>query len=153
MPWAIRRGSRARSSARRRRLSCPRITSSRAASTPAHVATVTVELGVEVVDVADGPDAVRVALRDVTTGATRFVEADYVVGADGAYSAVRRSVGMPMHGSDRLATTTTALFRAPLWELLGDYRYGIYGVDHAEARAPSCRQVTATGGCSGSTLP
>ena len=94
--------------------------------------TVTVELGVEVVDVADGPDAVRVALRDVTTGATRFVEAEYVVGADGAYSAVRRSVGIPMHGSDRLATTTTALFRAPLWELLGDYRYGIYGVDHAE---------------------
>jgi hypothetical protein len=37
-----------------------------------------------------------------------------------------------MHGPDRLAAAATALFRAPLWELLGTHRYGIYGVDHPE---------------------
>ena len=31
-----------------------------------------------------------------------------------------------------LAAAATALFRAPLWELLGTRRYGIYGVDHPE---------------------
>jgi 2-polyprenyl-6-methoxyphenol hydroxylase-like FAD-dependent oxidoreductase len=73
-----------------------------------------VELGAEVVDVSDRPDAVRVALRDVATGTMRLVDARYVVAADGANSTVRRAVGIAMHGPDRLAATTTALFRAPL---------------------------------------
>ena len=93
-----------------------------------------VELGAEVVEVADRPDAVRVALREGASGATRFVHARYVVAADGAHSAVRRAVGIPMHGPDRLAASATALFRAPLWELLGAHRYGIYVVEHAEGQ-------------------
>ena len=96
-----------------------------------------VVLSTEVVDVLDGPDAVRVTLRDAVTGATRVADAAYLVAADGAHSAVRRAVGLPMHGPDRLAAAATALFRAPLWELLGTRRYGIYGVDHPEGRAPS----------------
>ena len=93
-----------------------------------------VQLGTEVVDVAAGPDAVRVALRDTGTGvagATRVVDAGYVIAADGASSAVRRAVGIPMHGPDSLSAAATALFRAPLWDLLGPHRYGIYVVDHA----------------------
>ena len=91
-----------------------------------------VVLGTEVVDVLDGPDAVRVTLRDAVTGATRVADAAYLVAADGAHSAVRRAAGLPMHGPDRLAAAATALFRAPLWELLGTRRYGIYAVDHPE---------------------
>ena len=91
-----------------------------------------VVLGTEVVDVLDGTDAVRVTLRDAVTGATRVADAAYLVAADGAHSAIRRAVGLPMHGPDRLAAAATALFRAPLWELLGTRRYGIYGVDHPE---------------------
>jgi 2-polyprenyl-6-methoxyphenol hydroxylase-like FAD-dependent oxidoreductase len=45
---------------------------------------------------------------------------------------VRRAAGIPMHGPDRLAASATAVFRAPLWELLGAHRYGIYAVDHPE---------------------
>jgi 2-polyprenyl-6-methoxyphenol hydroxylase-like FAD-dependent oxidoreductase len=59
-------------------------------------------------------------------------DAAYLIAADGAHSAVRRAVGLPMHGPDRLAAAATALFRTPLWELLGTHRYGIYGVDHPE---------------------
>jgi putative polyketide hydroxylase len=88
-----------------------------------------VELGAEVVDVADGPEAVRVTLRG-GTGATRVVEAAYVVAADGAHSTVRRALGIPMHGPDRLAHSAIALFHAPLWDLLGTHRYGIYSVAH-----------------------
>jgi 2-polyprenyl-6-methoxyphenol hydroxylase-like FAD-dependent oxidoreductase len=96
--------------------------------------TAEVQLGTEVIDVVNGPDASLVALRDTGTGdagATRQVDAGYVIAADGAYSAVRRAVGIPMHGPDNLSATATALFRAPLWDLLGSHRYGIYVVDHA----------------------
>ena len=93
-----------------------------------------VELGAEVVEVAGRPEAVGVALRDAATGATRAVDARYVVAADGAHSAVRCALGIEMHGPDRLAASATALFRAPLWDLLGVHRYGIYGVDHAEGQ-------------------
>ncbi len=93
-----------------------------------------VELGTEVVDVAEGPDAVQVVLRDSTTGAERVVETGYVVAADGFRSAVRHAIGIPMDGPDNLSTSAMALFRAPLWDLLGGHRYGIYGVDHAEGQ-------------------
>jgi putative polyketide hydroxylase len=85
-------------------------------------------LGTEVIDLAEGPDGVRVALRDATTGATRVLDAGYVIGADGARSVVRRAAGIAMRGPDRLAASATALFTAPLWEVLGAHRYGIYGV-------------------------
>jgi 2-polyprenyl-6-methoxyphenol hydroxylase-like FAD-dependent oxidoreductase len=91
-----------------------------------------VRLGAEVVGVTDGPDGVRVTLRDTATGATSAVAAGHLVAADGAHSAVRRAVGIPMYGPDRLAATATALFRAPLWDLLGARRYGIYVVERPE---------------------
>jgi 2-polyprenyl-6-methoxyphenol hydroxylase-like FAD-dependent oxidoreductase len=87
-----------------------------------------VALGTEVVSVVQDHHAGRVELRDVTTGATRVEEADYVVAADGGRSTVRPAVGIAMHGQDRLAFTASALFRAPLWQLLGEHRYGIYVV-------------------------
>jgi 2-polyprenyl-6-methoxyphenol hydroxylase-like FAD-dependent oxidoreductase len=93
-----------------------------------------VELGAEVVGIAERPDGVRVTLRDAATGATRAVDARYVVAADGARSAVRRAVGIAMHGPDRLANSATALFRAPLWDFLGPCRYGIYVVSHAQGQ-------------------
>jgi 2-polyprenyl-6-methoxyphenol hydroxylase-like FAD-dependent oxidoreductase len=89
-------------------------------------------LGTEVVDVAVDADGARAVLRDVRTGATRVVRAQYLVGADGAHSAVRRALGIPMRGPDRLAEAVSALFRAPLWELLGAHRHGIYFVSDPE---------------------
>ena len=91
-----------------------------------------VALGTEVVGLTHETDAVRVTLRDRTTGAERFVRAGYVVAGDGAHSTVRRAVGIPMHGPDDLLASATVLFHAPLWELLGPHRYGIYAVEHPE---------------------
>ncbi|SNQ47257.1 Tetracenomycin polyketide synthesis hydroxylase tcmG (fragment) [Frankia canadensis] len=84
------------------------------------------------VDVVDGPESVLITLRDTTTGATSLVEARHVVAADGAHSATRRAVGVAMHGPDRLEDGANVLFHAPLWDLLGEHRYGIYAADDGE---------------------
>jgi putative polyketide hydroxylase len=87
-----------------------------------------VELGTEVVRVEDRADRVRVVLRDTATGASRVVDAVYLIAADGVRGTVRRSLGIELHGPDRLVDAVSTQFRAPLWELLGDLRYGIYHI-------------------------
>ena len=58
----------------------------------------------------------------------------YVVGADGAYSAVRRMVGISVSGeADTGLSGVQVVFRAPLWELLGDLRCVLYSVTSPSA--------------------
>jgi 2-polyprenyl-6-methoxyphenol hydroxylase-like FAD-dependent oxidoreductase len=59
----------------------------------------------------NGPQRVEATVRDLRTGATRAVTADYLVGADGGASMVRESAGIPMSGSGALTYTTNVLFR------------------------------------------
>jgi putative polyketide hydroxylase len=92
-----------------------------------------VELGTEVVSVEDRADRVRVVLRDTAAGASRVVDARHLIAADGVRSTVRRSLGIELHGPDRLVDAVSTQFRAPLWELVGDLRYGIYAITHAKA--------------------
>jgi putative polyketide hydroxylase len=92
-----------------------------------------VALGTEVTGVETRPDGVRVTLRDMRSGDVRVVHARYLVAADGAHSAARAALGIPMRGPDRLADAVTALFRGPLWELVGEHRHGIYFVTHPQA--------------------
>jgi putative polyketide hydroxylase len=91
-----------------------------------------VELGVTVAGVSARPDGVRVALRDALGGST-LVDARYLIAADGAYSSVRGQLGISMVGSDRLVGAASALFRAPLWEVVGDCAYGLYAISNPEA--------------------
>jgi putative polyketide hydroxylase len=88
----------------------------------------TVLLGTEVAGVEPRPGGVRALLRPTGGGAQRTVEARYLVAADGAHSPTRAAPGIPMLGPDNLATATSVLFRAPLWELVGEHRYGLYAV-------------------------
>ena len=90
----------------------------------------TIRTGTEVVSV----DGESVALRDVRTGATWRAHARFVIGADGARSAVRTSLGIAMRGPDRLKDGITAVFRAPLWRLLGERRHVIYSVTKPDMR-------------------
>lgn len=91
-----------------------------------------VRLGVTVTGVEPFEDGVQAVLRDAATGESEVVHARYLVAADGAHSTLRSGLGVAMHGPDRLAAGGSALFRAPLWDLVGEQRYGIYVVDHPD---------------------
>jgi putative polyketide hydroxylase len=56
----------------------------------------------------------------------RRVRARYVIGADGLRSRVREQLGIATEGSENLGERLVVLFRAPVWELIGEHRYGIY---------------------------
>jgi putative polyketide hydroxylase len=92
-----------------------------------------VRFGAELVGFDQDPDGVTVVLADRATGAERRVAAAYLVGADGAHSRVRARLGVAMDGPDHLAEHLTALVEAPLGEVVGDRRYGIYHLRHPEA--------------------
>ena len=110
-----------------------------------------VHLHTEVVGVEDRAEGVEVVLRDCASGDVRTVRARYLVAADGAHSRIRTALGIAMRGPDGLGHVVTALFRAPLWAVLGEHRYGIYSVGRpARRRAPSCPPAAAT---AGSTAP
>ena len=65
----------------------------------------------------------------------RQVQTIYVIGADGLRSRVRKEVGISVNASEGLAQRLAVIFRAPLWELLGDRRYGIYFITGASEDA------------------
>src|SRR4051794_399015 len=90
-----------------------------------------VEFGREVVrlDVAD--DGAEALVRDGDR--TEVVRARYVIGADGAHSVVRSALGIEMRGPGAVGTTSvSAAFTAPLWELVGEPRYGLYPMVHPD---------------------
>jgi 2-polyprenyl-6-methoxyphenol hydroxylase-like FAD-dependent oxidoreductase len=89
--------------------------------------------GTELVGLDSRPDGVEAVLHDEARG-LRTVRARYAIGADGAYSAVRGALRIPMHGPGVMVDAVAALFYAPLWRLLGERRYGIYPITHPEAR-------------------
>jgi 2-polyprenyl-6-methoxyphenol hydroxylase-like FAD-dependent oxidoreductase len=91
------------------------------------------EFATEIVGVDNGPDGVHAVVRDTASGDERVVRARYLVAADGAHSTVRRALGIPMRGPDHLAEVVTALFRAPLWDVVGEHRHGIYSVIRPDA--------------------
>ncbi|MGH3971912.1 MAG: FAD-dependent monooxygenase [Pseudonocardiaceae bacterium] len=94
-------------------------------------------------------DGVRATLRDQVSGAVTTAEARFVVAADGAHSTVRNTLGIPMHGPDRVRESLLALFVAPLWDVVGERRYGIYLTGQVEAEGlfgmPATGQAKAEG--------
>jgi putative polyketide hydroxylase len=84
-----------------------------------------VEFGTELVDVVNRADGVRATLRN-ERGDVRLVSARYLVAADGAHSSVRKQLGVTMAGQGAEFRGAQVVFHAPLWQLLGDHRYGLY---------------------------
>jgi 2-polyprenyl-6-methoxyphenol hydroxylase-like FAD-dependent oxidoreductase len=84
-------------------------------------------LGAELVTVEGTTAGVHAHVR-TADGEQQVIRSRYLVAADGASSLLRRGLGIPMNGPDRQLEGVTALFRAPLWDVLGGHRYGIYYV-------------------------
>ena len=74
---------------------------------------VTIEYGQEFVGFTQRPDSVTVRIMDHTAGAERTLEVDYLVGADGARSAVRDAIGAKMEGRYGLSRNYNTIFSAP----------------------------------------
>jgi putative polyketide hydroxylase len=94
------------------------------------------ERGVELVALEQGSDGGHVLTLAGPNERRRHVHARYVIGADGLRSRVREALGIATEGSEKLAQRLAVLFRAPVWELVGEHRYGIYFVtDEPEGRS------------------
>jgi len=65
------------------------------------------------------------------------IRARYLVGADGVRSRVREALGIASEGVGRLADRFAVLLHAPLWELVGDHRYGIYFLGDGSSFIPA----------------
>jgi 2-polyprenyl-6-methoxyphenol hydroxylase-like FAD-dependent oxidoreductase len=94
---------------------------------------VDIRFGTELVTLEQDSESVTVGLWDASEQTSFEVRAGYVVAADGAHSSVRAMLGIPMEGPDNLVEHSTVLFRAPLWDVLGDRRHGIYVITRPEA--------------------
>ncbi|HZA59214.1 MAG TPA: FAD-dependent oxidoreductase [Solirubrobacterales bacterium] len=96
-------------------------------------------LGAEVFDLRTSESGVRARVR-LAGGAVTEVRASYLVAADGANGPIRRMLGIRASvGTAEHART--ALFRAPLWDVVGEIRHGIYSVTH-----PSPATILPAGG-------
>jgi len=91
-----------------------------------------IERGTVLESAVQDADGIRVTVRDAE-GAARTVRAEYLVGADGIRSTVRRELGIPASPPDHSGHRIGVQFRAPeLWALLGDRRFVLYVSDHPE---------------------
>ena len=85
---------------------------------------VSIRLGVELIALDQDDDGVTATLREHDDTST--IRAAYVIGADGAHSAVRDLTGITMEGPGDLGAYLATLFRAPMADVVGARRHGLY---------------------------
>ncbi len=86
----------------------------------------TVCFGAELVGLRLHDERVRATLLDRRSNEQRLVDARYLIGADGAHSAVRTLAGISMEGSDGLAVYDRVEFVADLDGAVGARRHALY---------------------------
>lgn len=89
-----------------------------------------VRLSTTLTEVEQRSDGVEARLRHAGGSQSR-VRARHLVAADGVRSGVRDAVGIEAPGPEQVGVSLGAMFRAPLWDLVGQHRYGIYAI-HGE---------------------
>ena len=92
-----------------------------------------IRLGCQLLSITQDDSGVRAAVADTGTGATGSISAAYLIAADGAHSTVRGQLGIAMDGPDDLADYERVEFTAPLWQLAGEHRYGLYVITRPDA--------------------
>ena len=92
-----------------------------------------IRLGCQLLRVTQDDSGVRAAVAGAGTGAVEGISASYLIAADGAHSTVREQLGIAMAGPDDLADYERVEFTAPLWQLAGEHRYGLYVITRPDA--------------------
>ena len=100
------------------------------------VGSVELERGVELVALERASDGCHV-LTLAGPDTRRRVRARYVIGADGVRSNVREAIGIQSEGDENVAERLAVVFRGPVWELVGEHRYGIYFLDGGRSFLPA----------------
>ena len=99
---------------------------------------VTIKLGCEVVELTPGEDSVTATYTD-QTGARHTAVAQYVIGADGIRSVVRRALGIGEHGQESLGTAINVQFDADLEPFLGGRFIPIIWIINADTQGAFIR--------------
>ncbi|MFI9388066.1 FAD-dependent monooxygenase [Kutzneria sp. NPDC052558] len=92
-----------------------------------------VRFSTEVISLAQDDDGVVAVAEDRVTGAVTRIRARYVLGADGAGSFTRRSLGVGMTGPDARASFVNIDFLADLQPYVGDWPAVLYAVINTRA--------------------
>jgi 2-polyprenyl-6-methoxyphenol hydroxylase-like FAD-dependent oxidoreductase len=82
----------------------------------------------ELVAIEGDTAGVTATIVDRETGQRSRIRAQYAVGADGGRSTVRELLGIPVAGPTDLQQHAAILFRADLWSVVGERRFGLYMV-------------------------
>src|SRR5690348_11195119 len=88
--------------------------------------------GTDLVSFEAGDGKVTAVIRPRDGGPDETVVADYLVAADGAHSAVREQLGIPMTGRGSFADCVTIYFRADVSPFMGDRNLSVVYVNHPE---------------------
>jgi 2-polyprenyl-6-methoxyphenol hydroxylase-like FAD-dependent oxidoreductase len=95
--------------------------------------TASIRLGCQLLGVTQDDGGVRATVAGDGTGTVGDIGASFLIAADGAYSTVREQLGISMLGPDDLADYERVEFTAPLWQLAGEHRYGLYVITRPDA--------------------
>lgn len=99
------------------------------------------ERGTAVTELKRHGDGFEATLVDAA-GRQRRVHAPYLIGADGPRGTVRPALGIGTSGPGEVGERRMTMFRAPLWDLVGEHRYTIYfltGKDSSAIFVPADR--------------
>jgi putative polyketide hydroxylase len=88
---------------------------------------------------------VNVRLREVSTGRVQRVRCDYLVGADGAGSGVRSSLGVAMRGHDHLTHDLNIVFEADLASAVQGRKALLHRVHHPTLGNGIFRNISGDG--------
>ncbi len=88
--------------------------------------------GTELVHLEPRDDCVRARIRDLRSGMSTEIAADYVIAADGVKSLVRQAVGIATRGPGTLAHSMSILFAADLGVALRNRSFVLYYLQNPE---------------------
>lgn len=92
-----------------------------------------VRFGCELVALRQDADGVRGVVRTPGSDQRQEIRARFTIGADGAHSVARGQLGICMDGPGDLAEYHRVEFTAPLSDIVGERRYGLYVITNPNA--------------------